>query len=54
MDTTEVVVVRYGETVWNQEASMQGHLDSPLNAAGVAHEPMDDCAHNIWRVCRHV
>lgn len=36
MDTTEVVVVRHGETVWNRESRMQGHLDSPLNEAGVA------------------
>ncbi len=31
----EIVVVRHGETAWNQEARMQGHLDSPLNAAGI-------------------
>jgi probable phosphoglycerate mutase len=32
---TEFLVVRHGETAWNQEGRMQGHLDSPLNAAGV-------------------
>jgi probable phosphoglycerate mutase len=33
--SAELVVVRHGETAWNQEGRMQGHLDSPLNAAGV-------------------
>ncbi|MFZ5558237.1 MAG: histidine phosphatase family protein [Pseudomonadota bacterium] len=35
LPAAELVVVRHGETTWNQEGRMQGHLDSPLNAAGV-------------------
>jgi broad specificity phosphatase PhoE len=29
-------LVRHGETVWNTEARMQGHLDSPLTSRGRA------------------
>jgi probable phosphoglycerate mutase len=37
MDTsTEFVVVRHGETAWNAEGRIQGHLDSPLNEEGLA------------------
>jgi len=34
--TTEFIVVRHGETAWNAEARIQGHLDSPLNEEGLA------------------
>jgi len=33
---TEVIVVRHGETAWNAEGRIQGHLDSPLNEEGLA------------------
>lgn len=31
-----IYLVRHGETMWNREGRMQGHLDSPLTRAGVA------------------
>jgi 2,3-bisphosphoglycerate-dependent phosphoglycerate mutase len=36
MDTTRLVLVRHGETAWNLERRMQGHLDSELTATGRA------------------
>ena len=33
---TEFMVVRHGETAWNAEGRIQGHLDSPLNEEGLA------------------
>ena len=33
---TEFVVVRHGETAWNAQGRIQGHLDSPLNEEGLA------------------
>jgi len=34
--TTEFLLIRHGETVWNAEARMQGQQDSPLTARGRA------------------
>jgi 2,3-bisphosphoglycerate-dependent phosphoglycerate mutase len=34
MDTTRVLLVRHGETDWNASGRIQGHNDTPLNAAG--------------------
>ena len=28
---TELVLVRHGETAWNRDRRIQGHLDTPLN-----------------------
>jgi probable phosphoglycerate mutase len=33
--STELVFVRHGETAWNTEGRMQGHLDIPLNELGL-------------------
>lgn len=33
-DATRLIVVRHGETAWNVEQRIQGHLDVPLNAHG--------------------
>jgi len=32
----QLIVVRHGETVWNRLGRIQGHLDSPLSARGMA------------------
>lgn len=34
--TTRICLVRHGETTWNAERRMQGHLDVPLNETGFA------------------
>ncbi len=34
--TTQFIVARHGETAWNAEGRIQGHLDSPLNEEGLA------------------
>ena len=36
MSTTEFIVIRHGETAWNAQSRIQGHLDSPLNDEGLA------------------
>jgi probable phosphoglycerate mutase len=36
MTATTFVLVRHGETAWNVEGRIQGHLDIPLNSLGVA------------------
>lgn len=33
---TRFIVVRHGETAWNAQGRIQGHLDSPLNEEGLA------------------
>ena len=32
---TEILLVRHGETLWNQQGRMQGHHDSPLTPTGL-------------------
>ncbi|TSA42342.1 MAG: histidine phosphatase family protein [Betaproteobacteria bacterium] len=32
---TQIILIRHGETVWNQQRRMQGHSDSPLSETGV-------------------
>ncbi|HZV55156.1 MAG TPA: histidine phosphatase family protein [Rhodocyclaceae bacterium] len=36
MIVTRICIVRHGETDWNVERRIQGHIDVPLNAAGRA------------------
>ena len=33
---TEIVLIRHGETLWNIEGRIQGHLDSPLTEIGLS------------------
>ena len=35
MDATRLIAVRHGETAWNVDTRIQGHLDIPLNATGL-------------------
>ena len=35
MTTTHIVLIRHGETAWNAERRLQGHIDIALNAEGV-------------------
>lgn len=36
MTTTTLIVIRHGETFWNREHRIQGHLDSDLTPEGIA------------------
>jgi probable phosphoglycerate mutase len=36
MAPTRFIVLRHGETAWNAQGRIQGHLDSPLNEEGMA------------------
>jgi len=36
MDATRIIAIRHGETAWNVEARVQGHLDIGLNEHGRA------------------
>jgi probable phosphoglycerate mutase len=35
MPTTKIVLIRHGETAWNAERRLQGHIDIALNAEGL-------------------
>ena len=35
MRMTEILLVRHGETLWNQQGRMQGQHDSPLTPTGL-------------------
>lgn len=35
MHCTRILAIRHGETAWNTEARIQGHLDVPLNDTGL-------------------
>ncbi len=34
MEFTRILAIRHGETTWNQDKRLQGHLDIPLNERG--------------------
>jgi len=34
VDPTRILAIRHGETAWNVDTRIQGHLDIPLNAVG--------------------
>ncbi len=34
MDATRIIAIRHGETAWNVDTRIQGHLDIPLNDVG--------------------
>ena len=34
MESTRILAIRHGETAWNVDARIQGHLDIPLNEVG--------------------
>jgi probable phosphoglycerate mutase len=34
MTTSNIILIRHGETAWNAERRLQGHLDIPLNLEG--------------------
>jgi probable phosphoglycerate mutase len=34
MTTSNIILIRHGETAWNAERRLQGHLDIPLNPEG--------------------
>lgn len=34
-EPTRIIAIRHGETAWNVDARIQGHLDVPLNARGL-------------------
>ena len=35
MQATRIIAIRHGETAWNVDARIQGHLDIPLNDTGL-------------------
>lgn len=36
MSTTQLLLIRHGETIWNIQGRLQGHLDSDLTETGIA------------------
>ncbi len=43
--TTTLILIRHGETTWNREGRIQGHLDSPLTPEGI--EQATACAERL-------
>jgi probable phosphoglycerate mutase len=35
MEPTRILAIRHGETAWNVDTRLQGHLDIPLNDVGL-------------------
>ncbi|MEY3611219.1 MAG: hypothetical protein RJB14_941, partial [Pseudomonadota bacterium] len=35
MNATRILAIRHGETAWNVDTRIQGHLDIPLNDTGL-------------------
>lgn len=46
----QIIIVRHGETQYNKEMLIQGHLDTPLNANGIAQAMV--VAKALARTCR--
>lgn len=44
-EPTRIIAIRHGETPWNVDARIQGHLDIPLNATG--HRQAEQTAHAL-------
>ena len=36
MEPTRISAIRHGETAWNVDTRLQGHLDIPLNEVGLS------------------
>ena len=36
MESTELIIIRHGETTGNRDGIWQGHLDTPLTDVGIA------------------
>ena len=36
MEPTRILAIRHGETAWNVDTRLQGHLDIPLNETGLS------------------
>ena len=60
MEPTRIIAIRHGETTWNVDSRIQGHLDIPLNDTGrmqahrlalaLAGEPITAIyASDLWR-----
>ena len=48
MHATRIIAIRHGETTWNVDGRIQGHLDIPLNDTGLfPSEPLAESAVNL-------
>lgn len=68
IEPTRIIAIRHGETTWNVDARIQGHLDIPLNATGqqqaarmalaLSHEPISAIyasdLSRAWETAQHL